>query len=197
MTMSHYFESMVKWHLVSEPDTVSPTAAFNEHRVYHPHAPTTVFLEKKAALRKEIPDYREREPITAFMSELREKISTTLQARAAYRGRIAELKKDAALDGISMNHSSEREFWTFLGAQGFFRKGALFLLDNGNLRAVWKNKGGDQIGLQFLGNKTIQYVMFKHRNPLAKNISRVAGRDTLDGVRRQILALDLADLLCS
>ncbi len=128
---------------------------------------------------------------------LREKMAATQQATAAYLQRIAELKKDAVADGIAMNPSSEREFRTFLGTRGFFRKGALFLLDNGNLRAIWKNEQGDHIGLQFLGNGAIQYVMFTHRNPRAKNVSRVAGRDTLDGVRRQILALDLADLLSS
>ncbi len=134
------------------------------------------------------------DPLGLLASEIRKKADITRQATSAYRERIAELISDATLDGISLNNSSQRDFWTFLRAQDFFSKGKLFLLDNGNLRAVWKSEMGDQIGLQFLGNEAIQYVLFKHR-PRAEKVSRGAGRDTLDGIRDQIAALDLANLI--
>ncbi len=133
-------------------------------------------------------------PLGVLASEIRKKADTTRQATSGYKERIAELSSDATLDGISLNNSSQRDFWTFLSAQDFFSKGKLFLLDNGNLRAVWKSETGDQIGLQFLGNEAIQYVLFKHR-PRAEKVSRGAGRDTLDGIRDQIAALDLANLI--
>ena len=134
------------------------------------------------------------DPIDELAREIFKKADATRQATSAYRERIAELISDAALDGISLNDSSQRDFWTFLSAHDFFSKGTLFLLDNGNLRAVWKSETGDQIGLQFLGNEAIQYVLFKHR-PRAEKISRGAGRDTLDGIRDQIAALDLKNLI--
>ncbi len=134
------------------------------------------------------------DPLGELAREIFKKADTTRQATSAYRERIAELISDAALDGISLNDSSRRDFWTFLSAHDFFSKGKLFLLDNGNLRAVWKSETGDQIGLQFLGNEAIQYVLFKHR-PRAEKISRGAGRDTLDGIRDQIAALDLKNLI--
>ena len=134
------------------------------------------------------------DPLGELAREIFKKADTTRQATSAYRERIAELISDAALDGISLNDSSQRDFWAFLSAQDFFSKGKLFLLDNGNLRAVWKSETGDQIGLQFLGNEAIQYVLFKHR-PRAEKISRGAGRDTLDGIRDQIAALDLKNLI--
>lgn len=133
-------------------------------------------------------------PLAELASEISKKADTTWQATSAYKERIAELIRDAALDRISLNNASHRDFWTFLRAQDFFSKGKLFLLDNGNLRAVWKSEMGDQIGLQFLGNEAIQYVLFKHR-PRAEKVSRGAGQDTLDGIRDQIAALDLKNLI--
>ena len=63
-------------------------------------------------------------------------------------------------------------------------------MDNGNFRAVWKDKNGDHLGVQFLGDQMAEYVIFKQR-PLAGSVSRVAGIDTLDGVITQLQAFDL------
>ncbi len=133
-------------------------------------------------------------PIDELAKEIIEKVEATRQAEAAYRERIKELIIDASFDDICLKKDSERDFWTFLKPQGFFSKGKLFLLDNGNIRALWNNETGDQIGLQFLGNKVIQYVIFKHR-PEINIISRVCGRDSIDGIRRQIDAFDLGNII--
>ncbi len=63
-------------------------------------------------------------------------------------------------------------------------------MDNGNFRAVWKDKNGDHLGVQFLGDQMAEYVIFKHR-PAAGSVSRVAGIDTLEGVITQLHAFDL------
>ncbi len=162
-------------------DSISPTIA-TRREAGMPHSATHKFEDSIS-------------PLDALASDFSKKATATYQARVAYRERVNTLMGDAVLDGVSMNKYSELEFWTFLGSQDFFRKGSLFLLNSGNLRAVWKNKNGDQIALQFLGNEIIQYVMFKHRHPQTENISRVAGRDTLAGVRLQIAALDLSHLI--
>ena len=134
------------------------------------------------------------DPIDELANEIIEKVEATRQAEAAYRERIKELIIDASFDGICLNKDSERDFWDFLKPQGFFMKGKLYLLDNGNIRALWKNEIGEQIGLQFLGNKTAQYVIFKHRSE-TNMISRVCGRDSIKGIRHQIEAFDLDNLI--
>ena len=69
-------------------------------------------------------------------------------------------------------------------------------MDNGNLRAVWKDsdKQGTRLGLQFLGGGMVQFVIFKQRG-VTRPISRLAGRDTFAGLKRQIEAFELDSLL--
>ena len=112
----------------------------------------------------------------------------------AYRARINALRLYAEHDGYGLNSNSEFDFWRFVFSLPCLRKGGLVLMDNGNLRAVWKDKQGTHLGLQFLGGGMVQYVIFKKRRA-AKLISRVAGRDTFEGLRRQIDAFDLHPLL--
>ncbi len=112
----------------------------------------------------------------------------------AYRSRIKALCADAADEGYSLRSESERGFWEFIKGKPRLRRGSLVLMDNGNLRAVWKNDQGAHVGLQFLGEGMVQYVIFKRRNG-AQPISRATGRDTLDGFRCQIDAFQLKSLL--
>ena len=111
-----------------------------------------------------------------------------------YRNRIEELRSDAQLDGFAMNEASEVDFWSFIESISFAQKAGLVLLDNGNLRAVWKGENGSHLGLQFLGNRLVEYVIFKRRQA-TKYVSRVAGRDTIVGIKKQILASDLTVLM--
>lgn len=114
--------------------------------------------------------------------------------RLAYRMRIATLCDDAKRDGYVLNPASEHDFWQFVRAGPLMRKGNVVLMDNGNLRAVWKDGSGTHIGLQFLGGQVVQYMVFKQR-AAASLVSRVAGRDSFDGLRRQIEAFDLQPLV--
>jgi len=68
-------------------------------------------------------------------------------------------------------------------------------MDNGNLRAVWKDEQGAHLGLQFLGGGMVQYVIFKRRRQ-EQPVSRVSGCDSLEGLERQIDAFELHSLLC-
>jgi hypothetical protein len=67
-------------------------------------------------------------------------------------------------------------------------------MDNGNLRAVWRGEDTSRLGIQFLGNQSVEYVIFKRRQG-AKEVSRAAGFDTLDGFKKQIQAFDLKALV--
>ena len=106
-----------------------------------------------------------------------------------YSRRIEVLCSDAEDDDLVLNEASERDFWHYIRSVPFAQKAGLVLMDNGNLRAVWKGDDESHLGIQFLGNQWVEYVIFKRR-PSTIDIARVAGRDTLDGVKRQIDAFD-------
>lgn len=134
------------------------------------------------------------DPGAALVRELGEKVKQAQKDVQAYQSRIEALRSDAMLDGYDLNAASEHDFWRFIRSEPFVQKGNLVLLDNGNLRAIWKGEHGAHIGLQFLGDQTVQYVIFKRR-AAAGAISRVAGRDSIEGVIRQIAAFDLRSLI--
>ena len=112
----------------------------------------------------------------------------------SYKLRIEDLQHEAELDGYALNGKSETDFWKFVRSAPDFRRGSLVLIDNGNLRAIWENEQDSHLGLQFLGDDMVQYVIFRRRET-ARKLSRVAGRDTIGGVSRQIEAFDLGSLL--
>ena len=111
-----------------------------------------------------------------------------------YSRRIEVLHSDAEDDGFVLNEASERDFWQYVRAAPFAQKAGLVLVDNGNLRAVWKDDDENLLGIQFLGNQGVEYVIFKRR-PSTVDVVRVAGRDTLEGVKRQIDAFDLTSFM--
>ena len=101
--------------------------------------------------------------------------------RRAYQARIRELRADGETDGVMLNAASEKDFWHFVNSPPAAGKGSLVLLDNGNLRALWKGEGLGQLGVQFLGDGMAEYVIFRRR-PEAEKVSQAAGVDTLDGL---------------
>ena len=110
------------------------------------------------------------------------------------KSRIEALQEDAAFEGITINIASERDFWSFVMSIPASQKASLVLLDNGNLRAIWKDSAKNHVGIQFLGNGKVQYVIFKRR-PGAADVSRVADIETLEGVKAKIRAFDLESLV--
>ena len=139
-------------------------------------------------------EIKSQDPSIEFAVEATVKAERAQADRLAYTERIAVLRAEAMLDGFSLSHESEEDFWNFIRLAPFVRKGGLVLMDNGNLRAVWKGDRGTHVGLQFLGRGTVQYVIFKRRAG-ALEVSRVSGRDSFDGVRRQINGFDLASFM--
>ncbi len=108
--------------------------------------------------------------------------------------RIEFLRNEAREDGITLNAESEADFQRFARSVSGMRRCNLVLLDNGDLRAIWKDGRGSHIGLHFLGGGIAQYVVFKRR-PDEQRTSRSAGRVSLDDVRQRIEALDVGALL--
>lgn len=120
----------------------------------------------------------------------------TETAVAQYRERLAELREAAEDDGIAWNEDSVQDFHAYISDNPYWRRAGLALMDNGNLRAVWEWEEDDEthLALQFLGNKLTQYVIFKRR-PGAEKTSRVSGTDTFDGIKRQVAAFELTQLV--
>ncbi len=116
------------------------------------------------------------------------------QVREAYSLRIEELKGYALEDEIEVIPASEQDFWAFVESLSSNKRASLVLCDNGNLKAVWKDTGANHLGIQFLGNERGEYVIFKRRQR-ASEISRVAGIDTLQGIKNQMTAFDIIDLV--
>ncbi len=112
----------------------------------------------------------------------------------SYLKRMEMLHDEARHDGYVLNIASEIDFRLFIESAPRMRRGNLVLMDNGNLRAIWKGEHGTHLGLQFLGGRMVQYVIFKRRKQ-GQRISRVSGRDTLEGIERQIGAFELSTLL--
>ena len=82
-----------------------------------------------------------------------------------YVDRIEYLRNEAEQEGFSLNPASERNFLSFVNSVCHTRRACLFLLDNGNLRAVWKDENDAQVGLQFRDDGMVQYVIFARSNP--------------------------------
>jgi hypothetical protein len=108
--------------------------------------------------------------------------------------RITELREIALEDGIAVNNLSEKDLHRFLLNWPGASDPAIFLLDNGNFRIRWDAPDGRQIALQFLGDDSVQFVLFAQREG-AEQPTRSAGRDTAEGVLKQIRSLDLLSIL--
>lgn len=124
------------------------------------------------------------------------KAKATREVRHSYLSRIEFLREEAIEEGLTFNENSRRDFWRFIEMIPFARRGRLFLMDNGDLRTVWDDDKDNLVGLQFLGNSSARYVIFRCRTENGP-VSRVAGSDTLKGVSARIKAFELETLLCA
>lgn len=129
---------------------------------------------------------------TQLFLEHEEELLRPERTHQAYKSRLEELRQYAIEDDecSDIKESSRNDFFWFVESVPFSKKAEVVLLENGNIRAVWAGPGKTHIGIQFLGDKTGQYVIFAKR-PAAKRISRVAGVDTLEGLKRQVQAFDI------
>ena len=115
---------------------------------------------------------------------------------SAIKERISTLKRIGAEESIPTSEESGNLLIEFLNKRTIDNKPFIFLLDNGNFRALWKNEKGEQIGLQFLSDGNIQFVLFARR-PDSLDLARSYGIDTPEGIKRIIEANRLRTLLYS
>lgn len=112
----------------------------------------------------------------------------------SYDRRIGVLEEQARLDGYSLNDASKKAFSVFCWRYPLMRRARLVLMENGNLRATWKDDEGAHVGLQFQNSQSIQFVIFGRRR-LDSPVPRVTGRVSMDGIMRQIDALDVRNAM--
>jgi hypothetical protein len=102
--------------------------------------------------------------------------------------RLKDLHAAAADEDMTIHLDSERDFRLYVLEQMRpNRKPAVTLLENGNLRALWSDASGQQVGLQFRGDGWVQYVLFARTMPdqtLATSVGRKMFNATLESVRQ-------------
>jgi hypothetical protein len=117
------------------------------------------------------------------------------EAIAQLEDRLQELRDLAEEEGTKYSNAAEQDLRQFLNDAGASARPALYLQDEGWLRAKWRNLQGEQVGLLFIGGGRVQMVFFVHRRN--GEMARLAGQDTLEGALCQVRSLRLQPLLKS
>ena len=100
---------------------------------------------------------------------------------AEIAARVRLLRIESYSEGIPFSETSLSDFLAFQRENSPRKRPALFVTDHGNIRAVWRT-GEEQIGLQFLGNREVQFVIFSARARSKSSINRFAGNIGQDDV---------------
>lgn len=138
--------------------------------------------------------YRMIDPMEKYRVEFFHKLLEASDIRMSYKRRIDQLSRSGAEEDVTLNQASEHDFWSFIDSSGYSRRAGVVLMDNGDLRAVWRDDGQSHLALHFLGDRSIRYVIFRRR-PATRSVSRVAGTDTFEGVKQQVRVFDLGSLV--
>ena len=113
-------------------------------------------------------------------------------ARAAYQRRIAQLRSFAEEDGIELSAPSEDDFFDFACTEPQTKAASLVLLDNGNLRAVWRSVQ-EEVGVQFYGGGSVQYLISREGDD--GKLAHTARRGTFEELSAAIEGAGLGGLL--
>ena len=126
-------------------------------------------------------------PEVAPLSDPRSQSIDAAKARMAQEieQRLRFLKEEAEADEVPFSKASLMDFHALMNALGPRVRPSLFLNDNGNLRALWKNDQREQIGLEFLGAGNIKFVIFKLQKGTTLMI-RNAGIDSMEKILDRI-----------
>lgn len=98
-----------------------------------------------------------------YLAEASARQRKQLRTLVAINERLIEIRCDAQLSGDPISETSFHDFLVFLRKASPMKRPSIFLLDNGNIRALWLNDKKEQVGLQFLGEGEVQFVIFALR----------------------------------
>jgi hypothetical protein len=113
---------------------------------------------------------------------------------ARLHARVGELKRLGMEEGLPWSAASEDDFWAFVSLWPTLREPGLILMDNGDLRAVWRNAAGEQVALEFRGYRQVYFVFFARR-PEGPAMARSAGEDSVAQIGEKIAGDNLTELL--
>jgi hypothetical protein len=124
-------------------------------------------------------------PLESYLAEAAAKHELQYKIERQIEDRLRELRVEAQIDGESVSEKSVSDLRQFAQSVGATKRPSIFLLDTGNIRALWRGSDGQQVGLQFLGDGRVQFVIFSWRTR-PRMMMRVAGIDSLIETRARI-----------
>ena len=128
----------------------------------------------------------------AALSNATQPADPALIDRAAYASRLDRLRSFSEEDGIEFSAVSEHDFLDFACSEPQTKLASFVLLDNGNLRAVWRS-GEQEVGVQFYGGGSVQYLISRESDD--GKIAYSAQRGTFGDLLAAIEAAGLGHLL--
>ena len=113
----------------------------------------------------------------------------------SYERRIATLLGYASEEGIGARDESKKDFDLFVDTAIPTDKAMLIIMDNGNLRATWR-EDRSRLSLEFIGNRLVHYVVFIPEDPSGQPLER-AGQCSFDEIRAFTKLWGLWDMVAS
>jgi hypothetical protein len=124
-------------------------------------------------------------PYQQYAKQRSTRYEAATQLRQDIEARIVDLVADAALAREPVAPASLKDLLTFLDSMAFSRRPAVFLLDNGNFRVVWKNVDNEQAAFQFHGDDTVHCVFFFKRMSSKLPLSRETLIELMPNLRQK------------
>ena len=131
--------------------------------------------------RHESSRYKPRGPVSAFEKHLSELHHEEQLALEGYAKRIDYLHLVVDEERGSVSGDSERDFWDFVHRHPFAEPGQIVVTNEGHLRLVLKGKDEAHIGIRFLGNRRVRYVIFNRRAG-ERVLLETSGEDGFEGL---------------
>ena len=101
-----------------------------------------------------------------------------------YRKRVETLMGYASEEGITVNNPSVKDFEQFVDVVISTSKAMLVVMDNGNVRAIWKNSHS-RLGVEFRGGGRVHYVV-SMQMPLEGKLYEDSGECSFDEIRASV-----------
>ena len=112
----------------------------------------------------------------------------------AYEERLGFLERVGLTEGVELNVDSETDFWEFIDTSQFTRKAELVFIGEGNIRAIWEDEDENFLGLHFLGNRQIIYVIFR-QDPGGSGLTTETGVESFKGAKEKVVESGLTHLV--
>ena len=112
-----------------------------------------------------------------------------------YERRIETLLGHASEEGIVARDDSRKDFDLFVDTTIPTSQAMLIILDNGNLRATWR-ESRSRLSLEFIGDRLVHYVVFMPEDGSGQPLER-SGECSFDEIRAFTRLWGLWDMVAS